>query len=82
MSITLSVPPAIVQEARAYAESQGTSLNAMIRDFLSRVATGDLRRREAAKTFRSVANSVMGRRKARSGYRFDRADAYDRGDAL
>ena len=32
MSITLSIPPAVVQEARAYAASQGTSLNAMIRE--------------------------------------------------
>ena len=80
MSITLSIPPAVVQEARAFAESQGTSLNAMIRDFLSHVATGDLRRREAAKSFREVAAMVRNRRKARSGYRFNRADAYDRGN--
>ena len=81
MSITLSVPPAIVQEARIYAESQGTSLNARVRDFLSRVVAGEQRRREAARIFRMVADSVRGRRKARRGYRFSRADAYDRGDA-
>lgn len=79
MSITLSIPPAVVHEARAFAESQGTSLNAMIRDFLSHVATGDLRRREAANSFREVAAMVRKRRKAGSGYRFNRADAYDRG---
>ena len=78
MSITLSIPPAVVQEARAFAESQGTSLNAMIRDFLSRVATGDVRRREKAKSFRDIAVAVRRRRKSRAGYRFNRADAYDR----
>ena len=78
MSITLSIPPAVVQEARAFAESQGTSLNAMIREFLSRVATGDGRRREMAKSFRDIAAAVRRRRKSRAGYRFNRADAYDR----
>ena len=76
MSITLSVPPAIVQEARAFAKSQGTSLNAMIRDFLSRVASADLRKRDAG-AFREIAASISAR-KAGRGYRFRRADAYDR----
>lgn len=78
MSITLSVPPAVVQEARAYAESQGTSLNAMIRDFLMHISSGESRRREAAKAFREVSAQVRRRRKSRAGYRFCRADAYDR----
>ena len=81
MSITLSVPPAVVREVRAYAESQRTSLNAIIRDFLSRVATRDALRRDAANSFRMVAAEVRRRRKTRSGYRFNRADAYDRGGA-
>ena len=78
MSITLSIPPAVVQEARAFAESQGTSLNAMIREYLSRVVTGDTHRREMARSFREVASAVRRRRKSRKGYRFNRADAYDR----
>ena len=78
MSITLSVPPAVVQEARAYAESQGTSLNAMVRDFLTHISSGEKRRSEAAKTFREVSAQVRRRRKSRTGYRFCRADAYDR----
>ena len=79
MSITLSVPPAVVQEARAYAEERGTSLNAMIRDFLVRLTSDDLRRNEAARTFREVAAAVGARRVCGSGYKFRRADAYDRG---
>ena len=78
MSITLSIPPAVVQQARIFAESQGTSLNAMIRDYLSRVVTCDTRRREMARSFREVATAVSERRKSRKGYRFNRADAYDR----
>ena len=79
MSITLSVPPAVVQEARMYAEEHGTSLNAMICDFLARITTDDSRRSEAARTFREVAAAVSGRRGRRPGYKFRRADAYDRG---
>ena len=79
MSITLSVPPAVVQEARVYAEERGTSLNALIRDFLVRLTTDDLRRSEAARAFREVSSAVSSRRGRKSGYKFCRADAYDRG---
>ena len=34
MSITLSIPPEIVQEVREWAEEHGTSLNQYIRDCL------------------------------------------------
>ena len=34
MSITLSVPPAIVQEVREWATANGTSLNKYLRDCL------------------------------------------------
>ena len=34
MSITLSIPPAIVQEVREWAEANGTSLNQYVRDCL------------------------------------------------
>ena len=78
MSITLSVPPVVVQEARVYAESHGTSLNAMIRDFLVRITSDELHRGEAVKSFREVAAAVRGRRGRRSGYKFRREDAYDR----
>ncbi len=79
MSITLSVHPAVVQEARVYAEERGTSLNALIRDFLVRLTTDGQRRSEAARTFREVASAISRRRGRNSGYKFRRADAYDRG---
>ena len=34
MSITLSIPPAVVQEVREWAEENGTSLNQFVRDCL------------------------------------------------
>ena len=36
MSITLAVPPAVVEEVRSWAEENGTSLNQYIRDCLER----------------------------------------------
>ena len=46
MSITLSVPPAVVQEVRLYAVKKGTSLNQMIRDYLQSMADASRRERE------------------------------------
>ena len=49
MSITLSIPPAIVQEVREWAEENGTSLNQYIRECLEAKCTEihDARRRLA-----------------------------------
>jgi len=46
MSITLSVPPAVVQEVRIYAERNKTSLNAIIREFMDKIAAEERARRE------------------------------------
>ena len=35
MSITLSIPPAVVQEARAYALENGTTMSRMIREYFT-----------------------------------------------
>ena len=48
MSITLSVPPAIVQEVRLYADKVGTSLNQLVRDYLQKTADASRREREKA----------------------------------
>ncbi len=68
MRITLSIPSVIVQEARVYAESQGTSLNAMIRDYLFGITGGESRRREAARSFRELASAVYSGNRYRRGY--------------
>ena len=38
MSITLSAPPAVVQDVRLYAARHATSLNAIIREHLEKIA--------------------------------------------
>lgn len=75
MSITLSVPPMIVQEARAYAERNATSINSMIRNYLAEVAGAETAENALAEEF---AQLVKKRGVKRSHpYRFRRADAYD-----
>ena len=51
MRITLSAPPAIVQDVRIYAEKHGTSLNALIREHLEFIAAKErnARKKEADK---------------------------------
>ena len=51
MSITLSAPPAVVQDVRTYAEKHATSLNAIIREHLEFIAAKErsARKKEADK---------------------------------
>ena len=58
MRITLSAPPAIVQDVRIYAEKHGTSLNALIREHLEFIAAKErnARKKEADK----LMNFFMG----------------------
>lgn len=46
MSITLSAPPAVVQDVRFYAERHSTSLNAIIREYLEKIAEIERKSRE------------------------------------
>ena len=78
MSITLSIPPAIEHDARIYAESHGTSLNAMVTDFLSAIVDRDARRADAARQFRDAVAEAAPSLRCSEPYRFSRADAYDR----
>lgn len=48
MSITLSIPPAVVQDVRLYAERTNTSLNAIIRAYMDKIAVEERARREKA----------------------------------
>ena len=46
MSITLSAPPAVVQDVRFYAERHSTSLNAIIREHLEKIAALERKSRQ------------------------------------
>ena len=75
MSITVSVPPMIVQEARAYAERNATSINSMIRNYLAEVAGAETAENALAEEFAQLVKK-RGVKMSRP-YRFRRADAYD-----
>lgn len=59
MNITLSADERIVKRARAYAQSHGTSLNQLVRDYLEALV-GERSPAEAAAEFAAVARSMGG----------------------
>lgn len=77
MNITLSAPPEIICEVRAWAEENGTSLNDYIRDCLTfkagEIRTERLTRAEKFRAF-ALANPIS----VPKGFRFSRAEANER----
>ena len=71
MSITLSMPPAIVQEVREWAEANGTSLNQYVRDCLeAKCQELELARKARGDEFLEFARANLAH--APRGWRFDR----------
>ena len=54
-NLTLALDDALLQRAREAALRENTSVNAMVRDFLSRYVEGRSRRLEALSRFEAVA---------------------------
>ena len=80
MSITLSIPPAVVQEARAYAIRNGTTLSRMIREYFTNlVAPRQAARSDERCRFLELAERAGVR--LPKGWRFNRAECYERGSA-
>jgi len=76
MSITLSMPPAVVQEVKAYANEHGTTMSQLTRDLYATVLTRkDSRRLGAAGRFRALVAKAH----VRSGWKFNRDEANRRG---
>ena len=77
MSITLSIPPAIVQEVREWAEANGTSLNQYVRDCLeAKCAEIDEERKTRGRQFAEFAKAHQ--IKVKSGWRWNRKEAAER----
>ncbi len=77
MNITLSADKALVEKTRNYAEFHGKTLNGLVRGFMeSLVGMGS--RDETAAEFSRLAMNSGGR--SVDGFRFDRAEAHQRGD--
>ena len=73
-SITLAIPPEVVREARDYARRNDTSLNGMIRDYLTDLVQPRGGGEALAEEFARFAAEKAVRR--RRPYRFRWADAY------
>jgi hypothetical protein len=69
MNITLSADEKLIKKAREYAKARNTTLNQMIRDYLSQLVQHKSRQ-EAAKEFRRIAEESPGR--SPKGWRFNR----------
>ena len=77
MSITLSVPPAVVQDVRLYAEREKTSLNALLRAYMEKLAEEERARR--TRESESVYAYLMKQGDwLPDGYSFDRECANER----
>ena len=72
MSITLSIPPAIVQEIREWAEANGTSLNQYVRDCLEAKCDEihDAQKRKAREFMAFMESLPVAR--VPKGWKFDR----------
>ena len=80
VNLTLTADEQLVAKARVYAQARNTTLNQLIRDYLTRL-TGPLDPQQAAAEFAELARSHAGR--SDEGYVFDRRAAHARkGDAL
>ena len=74
MSITLSAPPSVIQDVRAYATRNGTSLNALIRAYLEQIAEQEQKARKAESE--KVLQFFMGQNDWFDGsVKFDRDEA-------
>ena len=77
MSITLSIPPAVVQEARAYALENGTTMSRLIREYFANLVAPRKEARAPGRCrFLELADSADVR--LPKGWRFNRAECYER----
>jgi len=60
VNVTLTAEENLVAKARAYAQSQKTTLNQLVRNYLTRL-TGQLDLQQAAEEFAELARSRPGR---------------------
>ena len=74
MNITLSVDDEIILQARRRAESLGTSVNQLVRDYLEQLA-GKSDPKIDAREFVRLSRLSKGNAK---GWKFDRAEAHER----
>jgi len=75
MNITLSADAEMIKKVREYAREHNTSLNQLVRDYLTRV-TGGSDAEKAANEFLQLAKTMPGC--SDNGFKFSRDAIYDR----
>lgn len=76
MNITLSVDEQLLQKSREYAKQHQTSLNQLVRNYLTSLC-GEQDAAASAEEFQRLATSMAGQ--SAKDFRFDRNSLYDRG---
>jgi len=75
MNITLSADKGLIAKGRRYARKNNTTLNSLVRSYLSKIAGGG-NSSNIADEFESLAKSKAG--KSPSEYKFDRDEIHKR----
>jgi Family of unknown function (DUF6364) len=73
-NVTLAVNEKILEQARAYAERRGTTLNALVREHLANVAREDQRIEEARRGLLELIDQSTGR--LGPNYKWNRDEIY------
>jgi len=76
-NITLSADEDLIDSVRAYAQSHGTTLNDLLRDYM-KVLASPRDRKEVAAEFARLAREKAGCSEV--GWKFNREEAHQRGD--
>ena len=74
-NITLAIDENVLDKVRVIAAQEKTTVNAMVRQYLTDVATRDDKREKARHELLELARASQGR--MRPGVRFDRESTYD-----
>jgi len=75
MNITLSADAKLIEKSRQIAKKRGTSLNQLVRDYLTQVVD-EKTSASAADEFEHLVRESSGR--SASGYRFNREESHER----
>ena len=76
MSITLSIPPSVVQSARVYAAENGTTMSRMIREYFLQLISRSNEQKNAGCRFLEIADEANVRMP--EGWTFNRDECYER----
>ena len=75
-NITLSIDDEILENARVIAAEKRTTVNAMVREYLTEVAGRDARLARARRELLNMMDTSKGRMKP--GWKFSREETYER----